>query len=197
MFCSKNEFDKFANQKIVVNNCEQRRLLCGKLAALINMKNNKIQNRQVARLHSYQEKQIYITTLIHSAGVQPGFLPQNVRGKIKFDFAKILGKINTILLSQYLQKSNNCLEKWDIISIQEWDQDLSEIIRKLKNEQKVNNKFVLREGILFKQNLVYKTQVYLLCLPENLSREILFVMHTNNSAHMNLVNLRLNFKDNF
>ena len=96
-----------------------------------------------------------------------------------------------------MQKSNNCLEKRDIISIQECDQDLSEIIRKLKNEQKVNDKFVLREGILFKQNLVYGTQVYLLCLPENLSREILFVMHTNNSSHMNLVNLRLNFQDNF
>ena len=82
------------------------------------MKNNKIQDRQVARLHSYQEKQIYISTLIHAAGVQPGFLPQNVRGKIKFDFAKMLAKLNTILLSQYLQKSNNCLEKRDIISIQ-------------------------------------------------------------------------------
>ena len=90
MFCSKGEFDKCAHQKIVIKDYEQRRVLCDKLAALINMKNNKVQDRQVARLHTYQEKQIYITTLIHAAGVQPGFLPQNVRGKIKFDFAKML-----------------------------------------------------------------------------------------------------------
>ena len=81
------------------------------------MKTNKIQDKQIARLHSYQEKQVYITSLIHATNVQPGFLPRDAKGKIKFEFSHLLDKLNTILLSQYLQKSNNCLQQKDIISI--------------------------------------------------------------------------------
>ena len=154
MYTSKIEFEKCASQQGLIKNHEQRQILCEKLANLIDMKTNKIQDKQIARLHSYQEKQVYISSLIHATSVQPGFLPRDAKGKIKFDFSRLLDKLNTIMLSQYLQKSNNCLQKKDIITIQSADQQLFEIIKKLNKGQKVNEKFVLREGILFKLSLV-------------------------------------------
>ena len=90
MFCSKTEFDQCAGQRISFKNYEQRRSLCNKLSGLLNMKSNIIQERQIAKLHKYQEKQIFITKLVHRAGIQPAFLPQNVRGRIKLDFKKCL-----------------------------------------------------------------------------------------------------------
>ena len=196
-YCSKAEIDRCASQELSIRKFEQRQTLCEKLSSLINMKNNKIQTRQINRLHSHQEKQLFITELVHKAGVQPAFLPHHVKGKIKFDFKNLLNKLNVILLSQYLQRSQNCINKQDIIMIQDSDPLLSEIMGKLVNGNKVNDRFVIRDGILFKQDLIYGAQVFLLCLPECLSRQILFVMHSANSGHMNITSLRQNFKDNF
>ena len=55
MYTSKIEFEKCAGQQDLIRDYEQRQVFCEKLANLISMKNNKIQDRQIARLHSYQE----------------------------------------------------------------------------------------------------------------------------------------------
>ena len=193
----KAEFDKFAGQQNLIKNYETRQVLCDKLSALIGLKDNRIQDKHISELHEYQEKQIYITSLVQEAGIHTVFLPRDVKGKIKFDFSQMLNNLNTILLSQYLQRTNNCLETNDIISIQNCDPILSEIVRKLQTTGKVNDKFVIREKVLFKLSLIYGMKVFRLCLPVNLAREVLTVMHRHNKGHMSVTNLRLKFRANF
>ena len=174
-----------------------RQALCEKLSALVNLKSNRIQDRQLADLTSVQEKQIFITSLIREVGIHDIFLPRDVKGKLKFDFTRMLDNLNTILLSQYLQRSNNCLEKGDIVQIQSCDPVLSNIANKVQTTGQVNDKFVIRDQILFILSLVYGMQIYRLCLPLNLAREVLTVIHQYNGAHMSIDNLRLKFKSNF
>ena len=134
---------------------------------------------------------------MQEAGIHKVFLPRDVKGKLRVEFSQMLDNLNTILLSQYLQRSTNCLEASDVISSQSCDPILSEIVRKLQTTGKVNDKFVIREKVLFKLSLVYGMQVFRLCLPVNLAREVLTVMHRHNKGHMSVTNLRVKFRANF
>ena len=64
------------------------------------------------------------------------------------------------------------------------------------NEEQVNDKFIVKDRILFKLTLIYGVQIFRLCLPLNLAREVLFILH-NKSAHLGTTNLRLKFRSNF
>ena len=120
-----------------------------------------------------------------------------MKGKLKFDFRRLLDNLNTILVAQYLQKTENCLSKDDIIELQQSDPVLKDIVDRVINEQQVDDKFVVKDKILFKLSLIYGVQVFRLCLPLNLAREILFILHNNKSAHLGTTNLRLKFRSNF
>ena len=77
------------------------------------------------------------------------FLPRDTRGRIKFKFAGMLDKLNTILLSQYLQKLNNSLGKDDIITVQRCDKHLNEIVQKLQKDETVNEKFLIKVWLIY------------------------------------------------
>ena len=150
MIILQREFDVCAKQQQLIKTYDTRKTLCEKLSALVNLKSNRIQDGQLADLTSVQEKQIFITSLIREVGIHDIFLPLDVKGKLKFDFQRMLANLNTILLSQYLQRSHNCLEKNDIIQIQQCDPVLYDIAHRVLKSDQINEKFVIRDQILLK-----------------------------------------------
>ena len=120
-----------------------------------------------------------------------------MKGRVKFEFRRLLDNLNTVLLAQYLQKSGNCLSKEDVAELQRSDPVLRDIIDRLSNDKQVDEKFVIKDKILFKLSLVYGIQVFRLCLPQNFAKEILFNLHSSKSAHLGPSNLRLKFRSNF
>ena len=137
---------------------------------------------------SIQEKQIWITSLIREFKIHDVFLPRDMKGKLKFEYQRMLANLNTILISQYLQRSQNCLDKNDIIQIQQSDPVLYDIVHKVMKSDQINEKFIIRDQILFKITLMYGIQIYRLCLPMNLAREVLTVMHNYKGAHLSTNN---------
>ena len=115
MIILQREFDECAKQQQLLKTYDTRQTFCEKLSALVNLKSNSIQDRQLSDLTSVQEKQTFITSLIREVGIHDIVLPRDVKEKLKFDFTRMLDNLNTILLSQYLQPSNNCLENGDIV----------------------------------------------------------------------------------
>ena len=197
MLVQQEEFDKCARQEQLIKTFDARENLCKKLSSLLNLKSQDVLDGQFTDQMSVQEKQVRITSLIRETGVQSIFLPKDVKGKLKFDFHRLLDNLNTILVAQYLQKTENCLSKDDIIELQQSDPVLKDIIDKVINEEQVNDKFIVKDRILFKLSLMYGVQIFRLCLPLNLAREILFILHNNKSAHLGTTNLRLKFRSNF
>ena len=112
------EFDVCAGQQQLIKTYDTRENLCERLSTLVNLKSKGEQDGQFADLMSIQEKQIWITSLIREVGIHDIFLPRDMKGKLKFEYQRMLANLNTILISQYLQKSQNCLDKNDIIQIQ-------------------------------------------------------------------------------
>merc|ERR1711873_336616 len=99
-----------------------------KLSSLLNLKSQDVWNEQFVDQMSVQEKQVQITSLIRETGVQSIFLPKDVKGKLKFDYRRLLDNLNTILVAQYLQKSENCLSKDDVLELQRSDPVLKDIV---------------------------------------------------------------------
>ena len=87
--------------------------------------------------------------------------------------------------------------KDDVIELQRCDPVLRDLIDKLLNDKQVDEKFVIKDKILFKLSLIYGIQVFRLCLPQNFAKEILFNLHSSRSAHLGPSNLRLKFRSNF
>ena len=98
--------------------------------------------------------------MIQKANINSAFLPTNVKGKVKFEFRSLQDNLNTVLLAQYLQKSNNCLSKEDVAELQRSDPVLRNIIDRLSKDMQVDEKFVIKDKILFKLSLVYGIQVF-------------------------------------
>ena len=197
MLVQQGEFDICAKQERLIKTYDARENLCKKLSSLVNLKSQEVLDGQFTDQMSIQEKQVRITSLIKEVGVHNVFLPRDVKGKLKFDFHRLLANLNTILISQYLQKSQNCVNKDDIIELQQSDPVLKNIIYKVMTEDQVNEKFIVKDQILFKLTLMYGVQIYRLCLPMNLAREVLSILHNYKSAHLGTNNLRLKFRSNF
>ena len=125
------EFDVCAEQQQLIKTYDTRKTLCEKLSALVNLKSKGEQDGQFADLMSIKEKQIWITSLIREVGIHDVFLPRDMKGKLKFEYQRMLANLNTILISQYLQRSQNCLDKNDIIHIQQSDPVMYDIVHKL------------------------------------------------------------------
>ena len=197
MLVQQEEFDICARQEQLIKTFDARENLCKKLSSLVSLKSQEVLDGQFTDQMSIQEKQVRITSLIEKVGVHSVFLPKDVKGKLKFDFHRLLDNLNTILIAQYLQKTQNCLSKDDIIELQQSDPILKDIINKVMTEEQVNDKFIVKDRILFKLTLMYGVQIFRLCLPMNLAREVLFILHNHKSAHLGTNNLRLKFRSNF
>ena len=197
MLVQQEEFDICAKQEQLIKTFDARENLCKKLSLLVSLKSQEVLDGQFTDQMSIQEKQVRITSLIEKVGVHSVFLPKDVKGKLKFDFHRLLDNLNTILIAQYLQKTQNCLSKDDIIELQQSDPILKDIINKVITEEQVNDKFIVKDRILFRLTLIYGVQIFWLCLPMNLAREVLFILHNHKSAHLGTNTLILKFRSNF
>merc|ERR1712030_217194 len=138
------------------------------------------------------------SSIIDQAKVKPEYLPKSKANKPIFPSNKLLENLNTIILSQYLIKTNMALSKSDIVEIQATDPYLYDIIKKIENQDdKLQEKFVIQDKILFVVMTVLGETVLRLCLPTNMCNHILTNLHENNRCHVTANNLLDQFNANF
>ena len=75
-------FDTFTNNTSALEKCNIRFKLSEKIADLLNLKNNKLQNDQNANLHNNTQRQIFITKLVKQANIDPASLPWGRNNKL-------------------------------------------------------------------------------------------------------------------
>ena len=176
----------------------KRKSLSLTLSRLLNLKNNQQREKAEAQLFDTKSKQIYASSIIDQAKVKPEYLPKSKTNKPIFPSNKLLENLNTIILSQYLIKTNMALSKSDMVEIQATDPYLSDIIKKLENQDdKLQEKFVIQDKILFVVMTVLGETVMRLCLPTNMCNHILTNLHENNRCHVTANNLLEQFNANF
>merc|ERR1712030_105955 len=74
------------------------------------------------------------------------------RNQPKFPYQKLLENLNTVILSQYLIKSNMGLDRADVEEIQKSDTYLSNIIQKLDKffeQTELDEHFMVQDQLLF------------------------------------------------
>jgi hypothetical protein len=143
-------FDNFTNNTSGLEKCNIRFKLSEKIANLLNLKNNKLQNDQIANLHNNTQRQIFITKLVKQANINPASLPRGKNDKLLLNFNDLLGKLNAVLIGQYLQKLTLSISKSDMELIQNSDLQLVKIKERIeKNDTHLNDKFCLIQNILF------------------------------------------------
>ena len=178
----------------------KRKNLSLTLSRLLNLKKNQVREKAEAQLFDTKSRQIYVSTIMDKAKVKSNYLPKSKSNKPKFPYNKLLENLNTIILSQYLIKTNMALSKSDIIEIQTTDPYLSDIIKQLENfnqDDKLNEKFVIQDKILFVVMTVLGETVLRLCLPNYMCNHILTNLHENNRCHVTTINLLEQFNANF
>ena len=118
-------------------------------------------------LETTQQKQIYITKLVRASKVPRSSLPTKSKGKMIFNYDKLVANLNGILVGQYLIRSNLQLTNDDLSGIQQGDKHLYAIIDRLQtnNQTKSDSKFIFRNKVLFKESIIYDQLIYRLCLP--------------------------------
>ena len=105
-------------------------------------------------------RQIFITKLVKQANVNPASLPRGQGDKLLLNFNELLGKLNAVLIGQYLQKQTLSISKNDMELIQNNDLQLVKIKERIeKNDAHLNGKFCMIDNILFKN--LYQDFVYL------------------------------------
>ena len=115
-----------------------------------------------------------------------------------FNFNDFLGKLNAVLVGQYLQKENLGISRSDIILIQDSDSKLVKIKEQIEiNDNHLNDKFCIIRDVLFKNSILFDEIVPRLCLPAFLGREVLSKLHERNHCHLGGVNLLTQFNANF
>merc|ERR1712055_452151 len=178
----------------------KRKSLSLTLSRLLNLKNNQEREKAEAQLFDTKSRQIYVSTIMDKVKVKGNYLPKDKRNKPKFPYNKLLENLNTIILSQYLIKTNMALSKSDIVEIQTTDPYLSDIIKQLENtneDDKLDQKFVIQDKILFVVMTVLGEPVMRLCLPAYVCNHILTSLHENNRCHVTTNNLLEQFNANF
>merc|ERR1712055_1003605 len=179
----------------------KRKNLSMTLSRLLNLKNNQQeQEKEEAQLFDTKSRGIYVSAIIDQVKVKGNYLPRDKHNKIKFPCNKLLENLNTIILSQYLIKNNMALSKSDIVEIQTTDPYLSDIIKQLENtdqDDKLTEKFVIQDKILYVVMMVLGEQVMRLCLPAYVCNHILTNLHENNRCHVTTNNLLEQFNANF
>merc|ERR1711888_403054 len=178
----------------------KRKHLSETLSRLLMLKKNPIQENHESQLHSAKSRQIYVASLIDKAGVKSQFLPRDKRNFPKFPYQKLLENLNTVILSQYLIKSNMALDRADVEEIQKSDAYLNSIIQKLDEsceQAEVGEQFKLQDQLLFVEENVLGEKVLRLCLPEYFCSSILRNLHEHNKCHITTDNILRQYNTNF
>ena len=164
----------------------------------MGLKQNKVQDEQISQLHTNRQRQVFLTKMIRQAKVSPTSLPKDGKNKLLLNFSPLLERLNTILCGQYLQKSLLGLKIEDLEKIQNADPTLSSIKNKiLERDSNLNQRFIIKQGILYKNSLIFDQIIPRLCLPEFLGSEIIHKLHHLNRFHLGGINLEKQFKSNF
>ena len=119
---------------------------------------------------------------------------------MKFQYDDLLRKLNSIILGQYLIKSNMTISAEDIRTIQGSDPHLRDIRSKLRQDyetRKVDGHFVLLLDLVFRQDLVLDQPLLRLCLPPLVCENILRTLHDSCKAHISTQNLISQYNNNF
>merc|ERR1711891_19328 len=173
--------------KNALNSFNKRKTLSNTLSRLLMLKNNQEREKVEDQLFTTKSRQIYVTTLVDKAKVKSNFLPRDKRNKPKFPYNKLLENLNTIILSQYLIKTNMALDKSDVVELQTSDPYLSNIIKKLEKfgpKKELNEKFMVQDQLLFVVMTILGEQVLRLCLPAYVCNHILRNLHEHNKCHV-------------
>ena len=104
-------------------------------------------------------------------------LDENIK---HINFNKLRGKLNTILLSQYLMSNGHTISQGDLQHIQNTDRDINTLKREC---EKGHKDYVIKNGILYKKGTVLGQIIFKLVLPTGLSRQVLFAIHMKHETH--------------
>merc|ERR1711891_137364 len=138
--------------KNALNSFNKRKSLSDTLSRLLMLKNNPVREKLEDQLFTTKSRQIYVTSLVDKAKVRSQFLPRDKRNQPKFPYNKLLENLNTVILSQYLIKTNMALDKSDVEELQASDPYLSNIIQKLDKfgaQKELDEKFMIQDQLLF------------------------------------------------
>ena len=106
-------------------------------------------------------------------------MPGGKGDKLLLNFNELLGKLNAVLIGQYLQKRTLSISKSDMELIQNSDLQLVKIKERIeKNDTHLIDKFCIIQNILFKNSVIFDEIVPRLCLPSFLGREVLSKLHS-------------------
>ena len=191
---------KMAQKTQILKTFNARKNLADKLSSLLLMKKNDIQHTNEMGLHDTKSRQIYVSSLKEAAQVQEQFMPRDNNNRKKFPYTQLITQLNSIILSQFLIKNNMHIGPQEIIEIQESDNFLFEIRKQLRQEygtKKVDGRFILHKGILFKSYTVLGQEVWKLALPEYLCSNILRTIHDSTKAHISRDNMVSQYNCNF
>ena len=148
---------RLAQKTNIIKAFDSRKNLSDNLSRLLLLKQNEIQEANEQGLHSKQSRQIYICSVMQSARVQEENMPRDKNNRKSFPFNSLLSKLNSIILGQYLIKTDMCISPQDVTEIQSTDPYLNEIRTRLGDNyetKSVNNHFVLHKDLLFRNSLV-------------------------------------------
>ena len=98
------------------------------------------------------------------------------------NFNKLRGKLNTILLSQYLLTTGHLISQGDLKHIQDVDRDINSLKKQCEEGHK---NYLIRNGILYKKSIILGQTIYKLVLPNSLSRQVLEALHMKFETHQN------------
>ena len=158
------------NDNLIINPCSQRRdemiqILDSVTNSQINQDNFSLisaisdmlestqlsQKNSPSRLMNKIHKSLKIKTLISQikskASVEMD-LDENIKN---INFNKLRGKLNTILLSQYLMSNGHTIGQGDLQHIQNTDRDINAVKREC---EKGHKDYVIKNGVLYKKGIV-------------------------------------------
>ena len=90
------------------------------------------------------------------------------------NFNKLRGKLNIILLSQYLLSNGHLISQGDLAHIQNTDREVNSLKKQCEGG---NENYLIKNNILYKKSTILGQTVYKLVLPNNLSIQVLESLH--------------------
>merc|ERR1712105_439686 len=132
-----------------------------------------------------RDKSAMATTVSHYAeksNVAVQDLPTDHRKSSLCNFAIHQEIISRILLGQSLLKNNNIFSNEMLSELQRKNSHVHEIICQIEQDNNASNHFVIRNKVLYKIKNLGGIRIYKLCLPEEITFEILTRLHVNLSA---------------
>ena len=112
---------QLANKSVVMKTFDSRKNLSDTLARLLLLKQNEIQQLTEGNLFDTRSQQIHVSMLSQFANVQEQFLPKNLKSGKFLKYEDLIDKLNSIVLGQYLIRSNMAVEPQDIRELQHSD----------------------------------------------------------------------------